>query len=96
MNSSVVMVKFQMGQFKTLKLIFYKIRGQSSPVFEIIRDLNIINTQINTCFEGKFEGKIQNASKVIVFTRNHTDADDFADDGNADDKTKHKKFPGET
>ena len=29
---------------------------------------------INTCF--KFEDKIQNTSKVIVFTRNYTDDDD--------------------
>ena len=33
---------------------------------------------INICF--KFEDKIQNTSKVIVFTRNHTDDSDDADD----------------
>ena len=35
---------------------------------------------INTCF--KFEGKIQNDSKVMAFTRNHTD--DNNDDNNGD------------
>ena len=35
-----------------------------------VRDLYVINTWF------RFEGKIENASKVIVFTRNHTDADD--------------------
>ena len=29
----------------------------------------------------KFEGKIQNASKVIIFTRNHTDDDADVDAG---------------
>ena len=46
-----------MGEFKSLKLIFCKIRNQSElqgqgQVLEIIRDLYIINTQL------KFEGKI--------------------------------------
>ena len=36
----------------------------------------------------KFEGKIQNDSKVIAFTRNHTDTDDAEDDG-----TKNKMSP---
>ena len=40
---------------------------------------------INTWF--KFEDKIQNTSKVIVFTRNHTD-DDEADNAD-DDRTKN-------
>ena len=44
---------------------------------------------INTWF--KFEVKIQNTSKVIVFTRNHTDDDD-ADE---DDGTKNNmSLPG--
>ena len=43
---------------------------------------------IDTWF--KFEGKIQNASKVIGFTRNHTDDD--ADDA-ADDRTKNNMSP---
>ena len=42
---------------------------------------------INTWF--KFEDKIQNTSKVIVFTRNHKDDDD-ADD---DDGTKNNMSP---
>ena len=42
---------------------------------------------INTCF--KFEGKIQNASKVIMFTRNHTDDSNDADD----DGTKNNVSP---
>ena len=37
----------------------------------------------------KFEDKIQNASKVIVFTRNHRDATD-ADDNN---RTKNNMSP---
>ena len=48
-------------------------RWQRSPVFELVRDLNVINTWF------KFEGKIQNNSKVITFKRNHTDADDAND-----------------
>ena len=49
---------------------------------------------INTWF--KFEGKIQNNSKVIVFTRNHTNADDAGDDdpGDDDDETKNNMSPG--
>ena len=39
----------------------------------------------------KFEGKIQNTSKVIVFTRNHTDDDDTDDDD--DDGTKNNMSP---
>ena len=39
---------------------------------------------INTWF--KFEDKIQNTSKVIVFTRNHTDNDDV------DDRTKKMSY----
>ena len=42
---------------------------------------------INTWF--KFEEKIQNLSKVIVFTRNHTDDDDDA----VDDGTKTNVSP---
>ena len=44
-----------------------------SPVFELVRDLYVINTWF------KFEGKIPNDSEVIMFTRNHTYDDD--DDG---------------
>ena len=40
----------------------------------------------------KFEDKIQNTSKVIVFTRNHTDGDN-ADDAGDDDGTKNKMSP---
>ena len=36
----------------------------------------------------KFEGKIQNASKVIMFTRNHTD-----DDADVDAGTKNNLSP---
>ena len=42
--------------------------------FELIHDLY---QYINTSF--KFEGKIQNDSKVISFTRKHTDDDADAD-----------------
>ena len=45
---------------------------------------------INTWF--KFEDKIQNASKVIVFTRNHTDDAD-ADDADDDNRTKNNTTP---
>ena len=41
---------------------------------------------INTWF--KFEGKIQNDSKVIAFTRNHTD-----DDNDSDGGTKNNMSP---
>ena len=37
----------------------------------------------------KFEGKVQNDSKVIAFTRNLTDDDD----DNADDRTKNNVSP---
>ena len=40
----------------------------------MVRDVYVINTW------SKREAKIQNTSKVIVFTRNHTD-DDTDDDG---------------
>ena len=45
---------------------------------------------INTWF--KFEDKIQNTSKVIVFTRNHTDDNDDDADNN-DDGTKNNMSP---
>ena len=41
-----------------------------SPVFQLVWELYVINTWF------KFEDKIQNTSKVIVFTRNHTDNED--------------------
>ena len=44
---------------------------------------------INTWFQ--FEDKSQNISKVIVFTRNHTD--DKADDDAEDDGTKNNTSP---
>ena len=53
-------------QFKLQDKILTRSR---SPVFELIQNLHV-----NTWF--KFEGKIQNASKVIAFTRNHTDNED--------------------
>ena len=40
----------------------------------------------------KFEDKIQNTSKVIVFTKNHTD-DDNDNDVEDDDRTKNNMFP---
>ena len=45
-----------------------------TPVFELIRDLYLINISF------KPEDKIQNTSKVIAFTWNHRDDDDD-DDG---------------
>ena len=44
-------------------------QGHGHQVFELFRDLRVINTWF------KFEGKIQNDSKVIAFTRNQTDDD---------------------
>ena len=52
-----------------------------SPAFELVQDLYVINIWF------KFEDKIQYTSKVIVFTRNHTDEDD------ADDGTKNNMSP---
>ena len=43
-------------------------------VFELVRDIYVIKWF-------KFEDKIQNTSKVIVFTRNHTDDNSDDDDG---------------
>ena len=51
-----------------------------SPVFELVRDLYVINTWL------KFEDKILKTLKVIVFTRNHTDDD-------TDDRTKNNMSP---
>ena len=76
-----------MGQFKSLKQIF--VSRSRSPVFELVRDFYVINIWF------KFEEKIQNTSKVFVFTRNHTDDDNDADD----DKTNNNVSPpdrGET
>ena len=53
-----------------------------SPVFEIVRGLYVINT----CF--KFEVKIQDDSKAIAFTRNHTD-----DNNDDDEETKNNMSP---
>ena len=52
--------------------------------FELIQDLYVINTLF------KFEDKIQNTSKVIVFTRNHKDDTDDAD---AEDGSKNSMSP---
>ena len=48
---------------------------------------------IKTCF--KFDGKIPNDSKVIKFTRNHTNNDDTGDDDEDDDGTKNNMSPPE-
>ena len=60
-----------------------------SPVFKLVRDLYVINRWF------KFEDKIQNTSKVIVFTRNHTDDDDDDTDDTDDaddDGTKNNMY----
>ena len=75
--------------FKKIKPKFWMFRGQfdledqfqGQSVFKFIRDLYVINMWF------KFEDKIQNTSKVIVFTRNHTDNDDD------DDATKNSMSP---
>ena len=41
----------------------------------------------------KFEDKIQNTSKVIVFTRNHTDVEDDDADNDDDDGNKNNMSP---
>ena len=55
-----------------------------SPGFKLVRDLCRINTWV------KFEDKIPNDSKVITFTRNHTDDNDADND---DDRTKNSTAP---
>ena len=69
------MVKFK-KKIKTkilevLREILHSISRSRSPVFKPLRDLHVINAWF------KFEGKIQNASKVIMFIRNHTDNDEI-------------------
>ena len=44
----------------------------------------------------KFEGKIQNTSKVIVFTRSLTDDADDADNGTKKNMAPHGPVRGET
>ena len=82
------MVKF-LKKLKTKNFVAFKanftLRSRSrSLVFELFRDLYMINIWF------KFEGKIQNTSKVIVFTRIHTDDDTDDDD---DDGTKNNMSP---
>ena len=63
------MVKF----LKKLKQKFGRFQGQfyledqGQEFKELVKDLYVNNTWL------KFEDKIQNTSKVIIFTRNHTD-----------------------
>ena len=70
MNS--LCVKVIMGQFKSLKQIFFKFQGQfdlggqGHKSMKILQDLYMINTQF------KFEIKIDYGSKVVAFTRNYT------------------------
>ena len=64
--------QFNFLKIKTKILEVSRPIRSKSPVFELVRALDVINT----CF--KFEGKIQNHSKVIAFTRNHTKHDDDA------------------
>ena len=56
-----------------------------SPGFELVQDPYVINTWF------KFEDKIPNDQKVILFTRNHTD--DKADDDADNDRTKNNTSP---
>ena len=83
MNSLSVKAKFQMGQFESLKQIFFKFEGQfylegsrsRSQDFRIVKDLWMINTQV------KFKGKIamvqtllpsQGINKFLSFKANLT------------------------
>ena len=71
------------GGFKANLTLKLKVK---SP--ELVRDLYMINLWF------KFEDKIQNTSKVIMFTRNHTNDDDDADnDDEDDDGTKNNMSP---
>ena len=89
MNSLNEKAKFQIGQFKRLKLIFCKFvdleyQGQGQQFFELVRDLYVIIISF------EFEFQIQKDSKVIAFTRNHTHAND---DNADDDGTKNNMSP---
>ena len=82
-------MKPKFWRFRTNLTLKIKVKVTS---FQIGRDLYVINTWF------KFEGKIKNASKVIAFTRNHTDDDDGADDDD-EEGTKNNMSPpdpGET
>ena len=67
MNSLCEKVKLQKGQFKSLKQIFCKFKGQfdlewsrsRSQIFRIVQDLKMINTQL------KFEGEIPTVQKLL-------------------------------
>ena len=81
------MVKFK----KKLKAKFWRFKANLTlkmkvkvTSFELVRDHYVTNTWF------KFENKIQNTSKVIVFTRNHTDKDNADGD---DDRTKNNMSP---
>ena len=76
-----------MAKFKKLKPKFWRFQGQFD-----LKDqgqghqfLNSSGTLMRSKTWFKFKDKIQNTSKVIVFTRNHTDHDN-ADE---DDETKN-------
>ena len=68
---------------KKIKTKILEASGSMSLVFELVRDLHVINTWF------KFEGKIQN---IIAFTRNHIDDADNADD-DAANGTKTMSLP---
>ena len=73
------------GELK-IKLKFWRFQGQFDLVDQGQGRLHVINIWF------KFEGKIQNASKVIAYTRNHHTEDDDDDDAD-DDRTKNNSLP---
>ena len=60
--------KFEAKPLKISKPL--KIKVKVTKYQKLVRDLYVTKTKF------KFEGKIPNDSKVIMFTRNHTDNDD--------------------
>ena len=71
MINKQIKVKFQIGQFKSLKQIFCKFEGQidlegQGQQFLTIQDLKMINTQL------RLKAEFPNGSKGIAFTKNYT------------------------
>ena len=77
-----------MGQFKSLKQICCKIVGQFD-LEDQGQGNQFLTRPRPLCDQYMVQGKIQNTSKLMVFTRNHTDDDDEADDDDDDDGTKN-------
>ena len=68
------------GKIPTVQMLLHP-QGTTKYVF-VSRTIYVINTWF------KFEDKIQNTSKVTMFTRNHTD-----DDADNNDKTTNNMSP---